>query len=87
MFQNFLDRRADGYIPRYIYEIRHSLYLWITPYMLLDVPKVRTYINGYTPSRYVIDAIVEKIMGEAGLQGKIRWIRFAGCSNPALKTA
>ncbi len=56
--------------PRYIYEIPTLFISVDNPYMLQDVPKVRTYINGYTPSRYVIDAIVEKIMGRSRFTGK-----------------
>ena len=56
--------------PRYIYEIPTLFISVDNPYMLQDVPKVRTYIDGYTPSRYVIDAIVEKIMGRSRFTGK-----------------
>lgn len=40
------------------------------PYHLLDAPMVKTYINGYCNSEYVIDAVVEKIMGRSTFKGK-----------------
>lgn len=39
------------------------------PYHLLDAPMVKTYINGYCNSEYVIDAVIEKIMGRSDFQG------------------
>ncbi|WP_310605396.1 glycoside hydrolase family 3 N-terminal domain-containing protein, partial [Anaerosporobacter sp.] len=33
------------------------------PYHLLDAPMVKTYINGYCNSDYVIEAVMEKLMG------------------------
>ena len=40
------------------------------PYHLLDVPRVKTFINGYTNTEAVIDAIVEKLMGRSEFKGK-----------------
>ena len=56
--------------PRYIHEIPTLFISVDNPYMLLDVPAVKTYINGYTPGRYVIDSVVEKIMGRSEFMGK-----------------
>lgn len=39
------------------------------PYHLLDVPMIKTYINGYCNSEYVMDAVIEKIMGRSSFQG------------------
>ena len=39
------------------------------PYHLLDVPMIHTYINGYCHSPYVIDAIMEKVMGRSEFRG------------------
>lgn len=35
------------------------------PYHLIDVPMVRTYINAYSSNEYVINAVMEKIMGRS----------------------
>ncbi len=40
------------------------------PYHLLDVPMIKTYINAYTNTPEVIDAVVEKIMGRSEFKGK-----------------
>lgn len=39
------------------------------PYHLLDVPMVKTFINGYCNSEYVMDAVMEKIMGRSEFKG------------------
>ncbi|WP_320128774.1 glycoside hydrolase family 3 N-terminal domain-containing protein [uncultured Sphaerochaeta sp.] len=55
--------------PRYINEIPTMLVSVDSPYMLLDVPRIKTCINGYTPNIYVIEAIVEKLMGRSPFVG------------------
>lgn len=40
------------------------------PYHLIDVPMVGTYINGYSNSSYVIESVVEKLMGRSEFTGK-----------------
>ena len=39
------------------------------PYHLLDVPKVRTFINAYHSSAAVLEAVVDKLMGRAAFTG------------------
>ena len=39
------------------------------PYHLLDAPMIKTYINGYCNSEYVIEAVVEKILGRSSFKG------------------
>lgn len=39
------------------------------PYHLLDVSMIKTYINGYCNSEYVIDAVIEKILGGSEFKG------------------
>lgn len=39
------------------------------PYHLLDVPKVRTFINAYHSSAAVLDAIIDKLMGRTPFTG------------------
>jgi len=48
------------------------------PYHLLDVPMVKTYINGYTNTKEMIDAIVDKLMGRAGFEGDSPVDAFCG---------
>lgn len=39
------------------------------PYHLVDVPMIKTYINGYSNSEYVIRSVVEKLMGRSAFEG------------------
>jgi len=39
------------------------------PYHLLDVPKVRTFINAYHSNAAVLDAIIDKLMGRTPFTG------------------
>lgn len=48
------------------------------PYHLLDAPMIKTFINGYCNSEYVIDAVVEKIMGRSSFKGKSPIDPFCG---------
>ena len=48
------------------------------PYHLLDAPMVKTYINGYCNSEYVIHAIVEKILGKSAFKGESPVDAFCG---------
>lgn len=48
------------------------------PYHLLDVPMIKTFINGYCNSEYVINAIVEKMMGRSEFKGKSPIDPFCG---------
>lgn len=39
------------------------------PYHLFDAPMVKTYINGYCNSEYVMDAVIEKMLGRSEFKG------------------
>lgn len=56
-------------IPRFVNEEAIMAVSLANPYHLQDLPRVRTYINGYTPSKAVIEAIVAKICGESAFTG------------------
>ncbi|QQO07738.1 glycoside hydrolase family 3 protein [Breznakiella homolactica] len=55
--------------PRYIHDIPTLFVSVDNPYHLFDVPAVKTFINGYTPSPYVMDAVIEKILGRSDFTG------------------
>lgn len=42
------------------------------PYHLIDVPMIKTYINGYSNSEYVIESVVEKSWEEVHLLVRIQ---------------
>ena len=47
-----------------------TLFISMTsPYLLPDVPRVKTYINAYTPSKHTVDALVNKLTGRTGFKG------------------
>ncbi|MBT2654044.1 glycoside hydrolase family 3 protein [Bacillus sp. ISL-18] len=48
------------------------------PYHLQDVPMVRTYINAYSSNEFVVEAIVDKILGKAAFKGKSPVDPFCG---------
>jgi beta-N-acetylhexosaminidase len=48
------------------------------PYHLLDVPMIKTYINAYCHSPYVIEAVVEKLLGLSEFVGKSPIDPFCG---------
>lgn len=48
------------------------------PYHLVDVPMIKTFINGYSNNEYVMDAVIEKIMGRSEFKGKSPVDPFCG---------
>lgn len=65
-------------MPWMVYELPVMFISVGNPYHLLDAPMVKTYINGYCNSEYVIDAVVEKILGESEFKGKSPVDAFCG---------
>jgi beta-N-acetylhexosaminidase len=39
------------------------------PYHLLDVPRVRTYINAYAATDIILEALAEKLAGRSEFKG------------------
>lgn len=56
-------------VPRLVEEIPTLFVSVDNPYHLQDVPMVKTFINGYTSSVPVIDAVVERLLGRAEFTG------------------
>lgn len=48
------------------------------PYHLLDAPMIKTFVNGYCNSGYVIHAVVEKLCGDSEFKGKSPIDPFCG---------
>lgn len=56
-------------IPWFVCEVP-SIFISVgNPYHLLDAPMIKTYINGYCNSTYVIDSVVEKLVGRSEFKG------------------
>jgi beta-N-acetylhexosaminidase len=58
---------ANG--PWFAKEIPTAFISVANPYHLLDVPMVKTFINAYSSSEYVVEAVVEKITGRSEFKG------------------
>ena len=39
------------------------------PYHLVDAPMIKTFINAYTPTEAVVDAVIDKLMGRSEFKG------------------
>ncbi|MDO5517515.1 MAG: glycoside hydrolase family 3 N-terminal domain-containing protein [Clostridium sp.] len=65
-------------MPWMVHEIPAMFISVGNPYHLLDAPMIKTYINGYCNSEYVIDAVIEKIMGRSSFMGKSPIDPFCG---------
>ncbi|WP_342041626.1 glycoside hydrolase family 3 protein [Bacillus sp. OTU2372] len=48
------------------------------PYHLQDVPMLKTYINAYSSNEFVVEAIVDKILGKSEFKGKSPVDPFCG---------
>lgn len=70
-------------MPWMVHEIATMFISIGNPYHLLDAPMVKTYINGYCNSEYVMDAVMEKIMGRSAFRGISPVDPF--CGRPDLK--
>lgn len=65
-------------MPWMVYELPVMFVSVGNPYHLLDAPMVKTYINGYCNSEYVIHAVVEKILGKSTFKGESPVDAFCG---------
>lgn len=55
--------------PWFVRDIPTMFISLANPYHLLDVPMIKTFINAYSASEYVVDAVVEKITGKSEFKG------------------
>jgi beta-N-acetylhexosaminidase len=56
-------------IPAYVTSVPTVFISVENPYHLLDVPRVRTFINTYCSSDMVLDALLDKLMGRSKFKG------------------
>ncbi|MBQ7615212.1 MAG: glycoside hydrolase family 3 protein [Butyrivibrio sp.] len=60
---------AGNNIPWFV-EVVPTMFISLQiPYHLLDVPMIKTYINAYSNHDYVIESVVEKILGKSEFKG------------------
>jgi beta-N-acetylhexosaminidase len=67
-----------GDAPKYVKDIPTVFISVSNPYHLVDVPMVSTYINAYSSSEYVVDALIEKLMGRSNFVGTSPVDAFCG---------
>jgi beta-N-acetylhexosaminidase len=56
-------------VPKFVCDIPTIFISVDNPYHLQDVPMVKTFINGYTSNEYVVEAVVEKLLGRSQFKG------------------
>jgi len=56
-------------MPWFIRELPTAFVSVSSPYHLQDVPSIPTFINAYSGSEYVIDAVVDKLTGKSAFKG------------------
>lgn len=75
---NQVTNRLDWYtfwgngnnVPWFVEE-RPTIFISLAnPYHLIDVPMIKTFINAYSNNGYVIEAVMDKIMGRSQFKGK-----------------
>ncbi len=65
-------------VPVYM-EVVPTIFISVeNPYHLIDVPRVKTYINTYSSSDEVLEALVEKLSGRSEFKGKSPVDAFCG---------
>ncbi|MGL6198425.1 MAG: glycoside hydrolase family 3 protein [Lachnospiraceae bacterium] len=73
-----------GEIPSYVKDIPTMLVSFNSPYMLIDMPMVGTYINAYSESDYTREAVIEKMLGRSEFKGVSPVDPFCGMWDTAL---
>lgn len=65
--------------PAYIANVPTIFVSVENPYHLIDVPRVKTFINAYDSSDEMLEAIVDKLMGRSKFKGVSPVDAFCGC--------
>lgn len=71
-------------IPRFVNEEKSIFVSLSNPYHLQDIPRVRTYINGYSATASILEAVLEKILGKSTFKGKSPVDAFCGLMDTRL---
>src|SRR4030042_3491955 len=56
-------------VPKFINDIPTVFISVANPYHLQDVPRVKTYINAYNSSDYILEVLVDKLLGKSTFKG------------------
>lgn len=71
-------------IPRFVNEEQSIFVSLSNPYHLQDIPRVKTYINAYSATESILDAVLEKIVGRSKFKGKSPVDAFCGLMDTKL---
>lgn len=64
--------------PKFARDVPTLFLSFSNPYHLVDVPMVSTYVNAYSSTEVVVDAVVEKLMGRSAFVGRSPVDPYAG---------
>ncbi len=64
--------------PHYLHEVPTIFISVENPYHLLDIPRVKTFINTYSSNDYALEHLIEKLMGRSSFKGKSPVDAFCG---------
>ena len=56
-------------VPKFVSDIPTAFVSVDNPYHLQDVPRVKTFVNGYTSNEHVVEALVDKLLGKSQFKG------------------
>lgn len=56
-------------VPSFVNQVPTIFISVENPYHLLDVPRVKTFINAYNSNDHVLNAIIDKLMGRSAFKG------------------
>jgi beta-N-acetylhexosaminidase len=65
-------------VPVYIESVPTIFISVENPYHLLDVPRIKTFINAYSSTDEVLDSLIEKLTGKSPFIGKSPADPFCG---------
>lgn len=63
------DKYFASDLPRFLCDEKCAMISFGNPYHMQDVPRIRTYINAYTPTTATIEASLEKLLGKSEFKG------------------
>jgi len=72
---NYTTRRIDWISlmaanePWYMKDIPTMFMSFCSPYHMIDVPFISTFVNCYSSSTFCVEAAVEKLTGKSGFEG------------------
>jgi beta-N-acetylhexosaminidase len=55
--------------PIYISAVPTIFISFANPYHLIDVPRIKTFINAYKYKKETLDAVVDKLLGRSEFKG------------------